>query len=182
MYAKVAYRQDIEEEIMKAKKKYKTGGKVQKKGLNTEERRNQYMGSVYDKQHKDQSEVSAENYINASMAMKNLPPGERSQIAQDYADHLAKKREENVYKPARDKAEKKFDKNTKYDDLLGRATNPDKKYKKGGKIKAKKKMIKRKDGSYSLRGLWDNIRANRGSGKKPTKAMLKAAEKIKNES
>ena len=43
-------------------------------------------------------------------------------------------------------------------------------------------MIKRKDGSYSLRGLWDNIRANRGSGKKPTKAMLKAAEKIKNES
>ena len=43
----------------------------------------------------------------------------------------------------------------------------------------KKDMIKRKDGSYSPRGLWDNIRANKGSGKKPTKAMLKAEKKIK---
>lgn len=33
-------------------------------------------------------------------------------------------------------------------------------------------MIKRKDGSMSPRGLWDNIRAKKGSGKKPTKAML----------
>lgn len=45
--------------------------------------------------------------------------------------------------------------------------------------KAKKKMIKRKDGSYSKRGLWDNIRANRGSGKKPTKEMLEQEKKIK---
>lgn len=43
----------------------------------------------------------------------------------------------------------------------------------------KKKMIKRKDGSYSQRGLWDNIRANKGSGKKPTKAMLQQERKIK---
>jgi hypothetical protein len=43
----------------------------------------------------------------------------------------------------------------------------------------KKKMIKRKDGSYSQRGLWDNIRANKGSGRKPTKAMLKQEKKIK---
>lgn len=40
-------------------------------------------------------------------------------------------------------------------------------------------MIKRADGSYSQRGLWDNIRANRGSGKKPTKEMLKQEKKIK---
>ena len=40
-------------------------------------------------------------------------------------------------------------------------------------------MIKRADGSYSQRGLWDNIRANRGSGKKPTSAMLKQERKIK---
>ena len=39
-------------------------------------------------------------------------------------------------------------------------------------------MIKRKDGSYSKRGLWDNIRKNIGSGKKPTKAMLEAEKKI----
>lgn len=41
-------------------------------------------------------------------------------------------------------------------------------------------MIKRKDGSYSKRGLWDNIRANKGSGKKPTKEMLKQEKKINN--
>ena len=40
-------------------------------------------------------------------------------------------------------------------------------------------MIKRKDGSYSQRGLWDNIRANKGSGKKPTKEMLEQERKIK---
>ena len=40
-------------------------------------------------------------------------------------------------------------------------------------------MIKRADGSMSKRGLWDNLRANKGSGKKPTAAMLKQEKKIK---
>jgi hypothetical protein len=40
-------------------------------------------------------------------------------------------------------------------------------------------MIKRANGSYSQRGLWDNIRANKGSGKKPTKEMLAQEKKIK---
>jgi len=44
-----------------------------------------------------------------------------------------------------------------------------------------KEMIKRKDGSYSQRGLWDNIRDNAGSGKKPSKEMLKQEKKIKKE-
>jgi hypothetical protein len=44
---------------------------------------------------------------------------------------------------------------------------------------AKKEMIKRADGSMSQRGLWDNIRANKGSGKKPTKSMLSQEKKIK---
>ena len=43
-----------------------------------------------------------------------------------------------------------------------------------------KKLIRRADGSYSPRGLWDNIRANIGSGKKPTKQMLEQESKIKN--
>ena len=43
------------------------------------------------------------------------------------------------------------------------------------------KMIKRKDGTMSPRGLWDNIRANKGSGRKPTKEMLEQARKIRNE-
>ena len=41
------------------------------------------------------------------------------------------------------------------------------------------KMIKRADGSFSKPGLWDNIRKNKGSGKKPTKAMLVQEKKIK---
>jgi len=42
-----------------------------------------------------------------------------------------------------------------------------------------KQMIKRADGSTSQRGLWDSIRANKGSGKKPTAQMLKQEKKIK---
>lgn len=41
-----------------------------------------------------------------------------------------------------------------------------------------KQMLKRKDGSVSQRGLWDNIRANKGSGKAPTTQMLKQEKKI----
>lgn len=41
------------------------------------------------------------------------------------------------------------------------------------------KMMKRADGSYSRVGLWDNIRKNVGSGKKPTPEMLKQEAKIK---
>lgn len=40
-------------------------------------------------------------------------------------------------------------------------------------------MIKRKDGSTSQHGLWDSMRENKGSGKKPTKAMLSQEKKIK---
>jgi hypothetical protein len=46
----------------------------------------------------------------------------------------------------------------------------------------KKEMIKRADGSVSQRGLWENIRANKGSGEKPTAAMLKQEKKIKAQS
>ena len=42
-----------------------------------------------------------------------------------------------------------------------------------------KKMVKRKDGSVSQFGLWDAIRKNKGSGKKPTAQMLKQERKIK---
>lgn len=42
-----------------------------------------------------------------------------------------------------------------------------------------KKLIKRKDGSYSQQGLWDNIRANKGSGKPSTTEMLKQEKIIK---
>ena len=48
-----------------------------------------------------------------------------------------------------------------------------------GNANMAKEMLKRKDGSVSQRGLWDNIRAAKGSGKKPTAAMLKQERKIK---
>jgi hypothetical protein len=48
-----------------------------------------------------------------------------------------------------------------------------------GMISKSKELIKRKDGSYSRKGLWDNIRANEGSGKKPTKEMIKQEKEIK---
>ena len=53
--------------------------------------------------------------------------------------------------------------------------------KNGGPVKKAKAgaMIKRADGSMSKPGLWDNIRKNKGSGKKPTAAMLKQEKKIK---
>jgi hypothetical protein len=53
--------------------------------------------------------------------------------------------------------------------------------KNGGPVKKAKAgaMIKRADGSMSKPGLWDNIRKNKGSGKKPTKQMLVQEKKIK---
>ena len=54
-------------------------------------------------------------------------------------------------------------------------------YQQGVAYKAGGEMIKRADGSYSQRGLWDNIRANKGSGKAPTKQMLEQEKKIKAE-
>lgn len=40
-------------------------------------------------------------------------------------------------------------------------------------------MLKRKDGSYSQRGMWDNIRDAKGSRRKPTKEMLRQERKIR---
>lgn len=62
----------------------------------------------------------------------------------------------------------------RYRSLADKAEGKKPEMKKGGKV-----MLKRKDGSYSQRGLWDNIRAAKGSGKKPTAAMLKQERKIK---
>lgn len=47
-------------------------------------------------------------------------------------------------------------------------------------LKAKQDRIDNIYNSFD-KSLWDNIRANRGSGKKPTPEMLKQAEKIKRE-
>ena len=64
----------------------------------------------------------------------------------------------------------------KYDSAAA-AKKSIKKQRSGGKT-----MLKRADGSTSQRGLWDNLRANKGSGKKPTAQMLKQERKIKSKS
>jgi len=53
-------------------------------------------------------------------------------------------------------------------------------------MKSKLKMMKRADGSYSPRGLWDNLRKKAAENKKtgakpkaPTPEMLKQEKKIK---
>jgi len=66
----------------------------------------------------------------------------------------------------------KGNKTRKHTSLLIWGHNPVK-YEKGN-------LIKRADGSYSKHGLWDSIRENSGSGKKPTKEMLEQEAKIKN--
>ena len=85
-----------------------------------------------------------------------------------------------------DSASKYNDKSVRYIDKMTpaqrKAKGATKKVNKDGSVTYTYKsggMIKRADGSYSQRGLWDNIRANKGSGKKPTAAMLKQEKKIK---
>lgn len=64
-------------------------------------------------------------------------------------------------------------------EVMASQVNPMKNGGKTAKAKSGKQMLKRADGSTSQRGLWDNIRAAKGSGKKPTAAMLKQEKKIK---
>ena len=103
----------------------------------------------------------------ADAALKNLASDDLSNFGSNVKDFAKKQREYKSYtrrnKPGNDaKGKSNFEK------LLG--------LKDGGKV-----MMKRADGSTSQRGLWDNIRANKGSGKKPTSAMLKQEKKIKSQ-
>jgi hypothetical protein len=66
----------------------------------------------------------------------------------------------------------KGNKTRKHTSLLIWGHNPEK-FESGGNL------IKRADGTYSKHGLWDSIRENAGSGRKPTKEMLEQEEKIK---
>ena len=54
-------------------------------------------------------------------------------------------------------------------------------YTKAGKSKKKNPEEDSESKAKGKKGLWDNIRANKGSGKKPTKEMLKQERKIKKE-
>ena len=100
----------------------KKGGKV--KGMTTAQRKEEYVEEKGKKAYKKSYDKTYKPF-----KKQYLPYKLTSELSE-----LATFRASNAKKSAEDKASKKFDKNTKYDDLLGRSTNPDKKYKKGGKV------------------------------------------------
>ena len=117
----------------------KKGGKVKGKGMSTAERKKQYMDSVKEKQGKEKAELRKKNSSKLASSYGStrivLPsPEETSKFVSGALKNIESKREEKKYKPARESASKRFDEATKYDELLGRSTNPNKKYKKGGKV------------------------------------------------
>jgi hypothetical protein len=86
----------------------------------------------------------------------------------------ASKRNQEIIDQKTAKSLKEKEKNSYSNERANKVVGKTPEMKKGGKV-----MLKRKDGSKSPRGLWDNIRAAKGSGKKPTAQMLKQEKKIK---
>ena len=114
----------------------------------------------YENSLKNQAIQKRKEANNADMLSTELMMSDNNFNRSKIADKLASQRRKSA--DSLDNVANKNKKNPKYKPAL----------KAGG-------MIKRADGSYSKRGLWDNIRANKGSGKKPTKQMLVQEKKIK---
>ena len=141
-------------------KKYRNGDK----GMNTAQRKERFMKDLKAKQEAEQKEISGKNFTwLMSGNYHNRDLDERLRVADEATKRLARDREETVYKPQREKASAQFDKNTKYDDLLGRSTNPTKKYRKGGKSRVNEA------GNYTKPGmrkrLFNRIKAGNKGGK-----------------
>lgn len=102
-------------------------------------------------------------YVRGEMTNRLYKKEDMAKHQSDMADALDRQAGLGKYAPKKNPAIK--------NNPLKEKAVPKKKMKEGG-------MLKRADGSYSKRGLWDNIRANKGSGKKPTAAMLKQEKKI----
>jgi len=102
-------------------------------------------------------------YVRGEMTNRLYKKEDMAKHQSDMADALDRQAGLGKYAPKKNPAIK--------NNPLKEKAVPKKKMKEGG-------MLKRADGSYSKRGLWDNIRAAKGSGKKPTAAMLKQEKKI----
>lgn len=123
----------------------KEGGKV--KGMTTAQRKEEY---VKEKGKKAYNKAYDKTY--KPFKKQYLPYKLTSELSE-----LATFRGNDAKKSASAKASKKFDQATKYDDLLGRSTNPDKKYKKGGKVFKPHNMYK--DGkSVMAKTMKDHLR------------------------
>ncbi len=106
-------------------------------------------------------------YVRGEMTNRLYKKEDMAKHQSDMADALDRQAGLGKYAPKKNPAIK--------NNPLKEKAVPKKKMKEGG-------MLKRADGSYSKRGLWDNIRAAKGSGKKPTAQMLKQEKKIKAQS
>lgn len=102
-------------------------------------------------------------YVRGEMTNRLYKKEDMAKHQSDMADALDRQAGLGKYAPKKNPAIK--------NNPLKEKAVPKKKMKEGG-------MLKRADGSMSKRGLWDNIRAAKGSGKKPTAAMLKQEKKI----
>ena len=128
------------------------------KGLTTAQLKKLYMKKLKSKQAAEQKGISSKNFVRMYMAYNG--DANTSDINKA-VNRLEGIREESVYKPQREKASARFDKNTKFDDLLGRSTNPDKKFDQGGIMKAKKKGMP----SYGKGGIMEMIKKYKKGGK-----------------
>jgi hypothetical protein len=165
----------------KVKDKKKNGGPVQKERRTISVDKTAVKKVDANKIMKNDNEITARNLKNTASYHKNhsdkkyqaansfLLDGNRTMY--DFATKEAKK-DDSLFNVAAKKA-KDAKANPRF---KGVNSFPKLNVKKKAKAGA---MIKRADGSMSRRGLWDNIRANKGSGKKPTAAMLKQERKIK---
>jgi hypothetical protein len=149
-------------------RRYKAGGKIIKKAQNGL-RTGQYkrLGRIDEKNPARAERVAERMNTRASRVDRGKgianPPIMRSNIMKELSD----RKPEYQYRIAKENKEKGMTLPT-----VTVTSSRKKAMKAGG-------MLKRADGSYSKRGLWDNIRANKGSGKKPTSAMQKQEKKIK---
>jgi len=99
------------------------------KGMTTAERKDRYMQDLINQQQDEQELLNQENrpavssYYRGDMRDPNYFD-KKSKATDAAIKRLSKNREQNVYQPQREKAKVKFNEATRYDDMLGRATNP----------------------------------------------------------
>lgn len=115
---------------------YQNGGPVKAKKMSKEELKKQYLQQVEKEVLEKQKESNRDQFVKGMSygvtAMKN--PDKQAAIVKDRIELQNKVELDKALKAASER----FDKATKYDELLGRSTNPDKMYVKGGKVDPKK--------------------------------------------
>lgn len=101
----------------------------QEGGMNTAQRKDRYMQDLINQQQEEQELQNQANrpaiasYYRGDITDPNYFD-KKSKATDAAIKRLSENREQNVYQPQREKAKVKFDEATRYNDMLGRATNP----------------------------------------------------------